>query len=201
MYLLSRKLMALAVLGGLLAGIGCENNRMGVVVETRKRQGFLHSGFESQVTIRRPDGSTTKIGRVGNPFYVIAFIEPPADNPGYVDPRIERLAKRFELDSVAVIQMSLPEEKKTFSDEAIEAANNQPIYLQNLSRFLDPQRRAWEIFGQPDSEAVLVVDRRGLFGSKHAHGTLDDLDGVIRRVQLLQTDWEIEQRSSLRRGW
>ena len=187
--------MVLVVLGGLLAGIGCEDNRMGVVIETRRRQGFLHSGFESQVTIRRPDGSTTMLGHVGNPFYVIAFIEPPADNPGYVDPRIERLAKRFELDSVAVIQISLPEEKQIFSDEAITEANLQPIYLANLSRFLDPQRGAWEIFGEPDCETVLVVDRRGLFGTMHKRGSLDDLEGVIRRVQRLQTDWEIEQKS------
>ena len=193
MHLLTRKSMALVVLGGLLAAVGCEDNRMGVVIETRERQGFLHSGFESQVTIRRPDGSTTMLGHVGNPFFVITFIEPPADNPGYVDPRMERLAKRFELDGVAVIQMSMPEEKKTFSDDTIAAANLQPIYLKNLSRFFDPERRAWKIFGEPDREAVLVVDRRGLFDTIHKRGTLDDLKGVIRRVQRLQTDWEIEQ--------
>ena len=194
MHLLTRKSMALVVLGGLLAAVGCEDNRMGVVIETQERGGFLHSGFESQVTIRRPDGSTTMLGHVGNPFYVITFIEVPADDPGYVDPRIERLAKRFELDSVAVIQMSLPEEKQTFSDEAIAAANLQPIYLENLSRFHDPQRRAWKIFREPDCQAILVVDRRGLFGNMHAHGTLDDPAKAIRRVQRLQTDWEIEQR-------
>ncbi|MDP6545389.1 MAG: hypothetical protein QGH60_15495 [Phycisphaerae bacterium] len=195
MHLLTRKSMVLVVLGGLLAGIGCgEDNRMGVVIETKKRQGFLHSGFESEVTIRRPDGSTTKLGHVGNPFFVITFIEVPADKLGFVDPRIERLAKRFELDSVAVIQISMPEGKTTFSDEAIAEADLQPIYLDNLSRFLDPERRAWKIFGEPDCEAVLVVDRRGLFGNMHARGTLDDLDRVIRRVQRLQTDWEIEQR-------
>jgi hypothetical protein len=201
MYLLPRKSLALVVLGGLLAAIGCENNSVGVVIETTKRQGFLRSGFESRVTIRRPDGSTTRLGHVGNPFYVLTFIEPPADNPGYVDPRLERLAKRFELDSVAVVQMSMPAEKKAFSVEDIAAANHQPIYLQNLSRFLDPDRRAWKIFREPDTEAVLVVDRRGLFGNMRAHGFLDDLDGVIRRVQWMQKDWEIEQNSLLRRGW
>jgi len=194
MHLLTRKSMILVVLGALLAGAGCEDNRMGVVIETQRRRAFLHSGFESQVTIRRPNGSTTKLGHVGNPFFVITFIEPPTDNPGYVDPRVERLAKRFELDSVAVIQISLPEEKKTFSDEAIAAANLEPIYLKNLSRFLDPERRAWKVFGEPDCEAVMVVDRRGLFGNMHKRGSLDDLDRVIRRVQQLQTDWEIEQR-------
>jgi len=194
MHLMTRKSIVLVVLGGLLVGAGCEDNRMGVVIETQMRKGFLHSGFESQVTIRRPDGSTTKLGHVGSPFYVIAFIEVPADKLGYVDSRIERLAKRFELDSVAVIQMSMPQGKTTFSDEAIAEAHRQPIVLTNLSRFIDPQRRAWKIFGEPDREAVLVVDRRGLFGNMHAYGTLDDLGGVIRRVQYLQTDWEIEQR-------
>ena len=194
MRLLTRKTTVLAVLGALLAAVGCEDNRTGVVIETQMRRGFLHSGFESQVTIRRPDGSTAKLGHIGNPFFVITFIEVPADKLGYVDPRIERLAKRFEIDSVAVIQMSMPKEKTTFSDEAVAEAHLQPIYLTNLSRFIDPQRRAWKIFGEPDCETVLVVDRRGLFGSMHKRGTLDDLDGVIRRVQLLQTDWEIEQR-------
>ena len=74
MYRLTRKSMVLVVLGGLLAGVGCEDNRMGVVIETQRRRAFLHSGFESQVTIRRPDGSTTKLGHVGNPFFVITFI-------------------------------------------------------------------------------------------------------------------------------
>jgi hypothetical protein len=186
--------MVLVVLVALLASIGCENNSSGVVIETAKRRGFLHSGFESQVTIRRADGSTTKLGHVGNPFYVITFIEPPADNPGYVDPRIERLAKRFELDSVAVIQMSLPKAKETFSDEAIGEANLYPIYLTNLSRFLDPERRAWRVFGKPDLQAVFVVDRRGLFGSLEAQGTLADLGRVIRCVQWMQREWEAEQR-------
>lgn len=201
MYLLSRRLMVVAVLGGLLAGIGCENNTTGVVIETQKRKGFLHSGFESQVTIRRPDGSTTKLNHVGNPFYVITFLEPPEDDLGYVDPRLERLAKRFELDSVVVVQMSVPKEKKTFGDGAIVAANSQPIYLKNLSRFFDPERRAWKMFREPDLQAVMVVDQRGLFGNMRAYGTLDDLDGVIRRVQRLQQAWEIEQRSLMRRGW
>jgi len=186
--------MVLVVLGALLAAVGCEDNRMGVVIETQRRRAFFHSGFESQVTIRRPDGSTTMLGHVGNPFFVVTFIKPPADNPGYVDPRVERLAKRFELDSVAVIQISMPEEKKTFNEEAIAAANVQPIYLKNLSRFLDPERRAWKVYGEPDCEMVMVVDRRGLFGNMHKRGSLDDLDKVIRRVQQLQTDWEIEQR-------
>lgn len=201
MHLMTRKLMVLVVLGALPAMVGCaEDNRTGVVIETQMRKGFLHSGFESQVTIRRPDGSTTKLGHVGSPFYVIAFIEVPADKLGYVDPRIERLAKRFELDSVVVMQMSMPEGKKTFSDEAIAEAHLHPIHMKNLSRFIDSQRRAWRAFGEPDPEAVLVVDRGGLFGNMHAHGTLDDLARVIRRVQYLQTDWEIEQRE-FRRGY
>jgi hypothetical protein len=198
MSLLMRRTMVLAVLGGLLAAGGCEDNRTGVVIETRTRQGFLHSGFESQVTLRRPDGSTTKLGHVGNPFYVITFVEVPAGNIGYVDHRLEQLAKQFELDSVAVIQMSLPEKKKTFSDEELAEANFYPIRLTNLSRFFDPQRRAWKIFGEPDCQTLMVVDRRGLFGSKDAQGTLDAPAKTIRRVQRLQADWEIEQRERRR---
>jgi hypothetical protein len=194
MSLLMRKTMVLAVLGALLAAVGCEDNRTGVVVETTKRRGFLKSGFESEVTIRRSDGSTAELGHIGNPFFVITFLEVPADKLGYVDPRVERLAKRFELDSVAVIQMSMPKEKETFSEEVVAAAHHFPIKLTNLSNFIDPDRSAWEIFGEPDPQAVFIVDRRGMFKSKHAKGTLDDLDPVIRRVQQLQKDWEIEQR-------
>ncbi|MDP6636729.1 MAG: hypothetical protein QGG42_17655 [Phycisphaerae bacterium] len=198
MYLLTRRLIVLVVIGGLSAAIGCENNSTGVVVEIRKRRGFLHSGFESQVTIRRPDGSTTKLGHVGNPFYVISFIEVPADDTGYVDPRIERLARRFETDSVAVIQMSMPKAKKEFSSEALAATNLQRIEPTNFSRFLDPQRKAWRVFGEPDPQEVLVVDRQGLSGSKRSQGTLDDLAGVIHRVRQLQTNWEIDQRQMRR---
>ena len=194
MHVLTRKTMVLAVLGAFLAAVGCEDNRMGVVIETQKRRGFLHSGFESQVTIRRPDGSTAKLGHIGNPFFVITFIEVAADKLGYVDPRIERLAKRFELDSVAVMQMSIPKEKETFSDEVVAAAHHYPINLTNLSNFIDLERRAWKMFGEPDSGAVLVVDRRGIFGSKKAQGTLDDLEPVIRRVRWMQKEWEIDQR-------
>jgi hypothetical protein len=195
MNLLMRRTMVLAVLGGMLAAVGCaEDNRMGVVVETQKRRGFLHSGFASQVTIRRPNGSTTKLGHVGNPFFVIAFIEVDADKLGYVDPRMERLAKRFELDSVAVIQMTIPKAKTTFSEESIAASQHQPVYMMNLSRFIDPERRAWKMFGKPDCGMVFVVDRRGIFGNKKAAGTLDDPTDVIHRVEWMQKEWEIEQR-------
>ena len=195
MGLMMRKTIVLAVLAVMAAAVGCEDNRTGVVIETKKRRAFLHSGFESEVGIRRPDGSTTKLGHVGNPFYVISFVEVPAGDIGYIDPRIESLAKRFELDSVAVIQMSVPAEKETFGEAALAAAHGTPIYLTNLSRFFDPQRQAWKMFREPDCEALLVVDRRGLFGSKHVKGTLDEPEKIIRRVRQLQIDWEIEQRT------
>jgi hypothetical protein len=195
MSLLMRKTMVLAVLGALLAAAGCaEDNRTGVVVGTKKRSGFLTSGFESEVTIRRSDGSTAELGHIGNPFFVITFLEVPADKLGYVDPRVERLARRFELDSVAIIQMSMPKEKETFSEEVVAAAHHFPIKLANLSNFIDPDRSAWGIFGEPDPQAVFIVDRQGIFESKHAKGTLADLGPVIRRVEGLQRDWEIEQR-------
>jgi hypothetical protein len=194
MCVLKRKMFVLAVLGALLASVGCEDNRRGVVIETQKRQGFLHSGFESEVTVRRADGSTTTLGHVGNPFYVITFVEVPPGDPAYVDPRIERLAKRFELDSVAVIQMSIPKAKETFSEEAIAEANLRPIYLTNLSRFLDPDRRAWRIFGQPEPQTILLVDRRGVFGSSREKGTLDEPRRAILAVEWMQREWEIDER-------
>ncbi|MCP4379038.1 MAG: hypothetical protein GY794_23050 [bacterium] len=194
MYLWMRRSMWLVILGGLLVAGGCEDNRTGVVIETQKRRGFFNSGFESQVSIRRPDGSTTKIGHVGNPFYVITFVEVPAGNIGYVDPRLEQFAKQFELDSVVVIQMSLPEKKKTFSQEELDEANFYPIRLTNLSRFFDPDRRAWKVFGEPDCKTLMVVDRRGLFGTRDSQGTLDDPAETIRRIRRLQGDWKNEQK-------
>jgi hypothetical protein len=194
MYSLTRKTMVLVVLGGLMAAIGCENNRTGVVVETQREQGVLHSRLASEVTLQRPDGSTMKLGHVGNPFFAIAFVEVPADKLGSVDPRVKRLAKRFELDSVAVIQMSIPKEKGSFSDQAVAAANLSPTDLMNLSSFIDPERRAWKMFGEPDSQTVVVVDRRDILGSARTYGSLDDLGPVIRRVQHLQNDWGAQPR-------
>ncbi|MBT3200271.1 MAG: hypothetical protein HN350_10165 [Phycisphaerales bacterium] len=198
MGLFMRMTMLLVIFGALLVSIGCEDNRTGVVIDTQKRRGFLQSGFESKVIVRRGDGSSTAIGHVGNPFYAIAFVEVGADNIGFVDPRIEGLAKRFELDSIAIIQMSIPKEAETFSQEAIAAGNYPPAEMQNLSRFIDPERRAWKIFGQPDCGAVLLVDRRGMNRTMKAKGSLDDLGPIITRLEWMQKEWEIE-RKGLRR--
>jgi len=194
MGLFMRKTMVLAILVALLVSVGCEDNRTGVVIETQKRRGFLRSGFESKVTVRRTDGSPTTLGHVGNPFYAITFVEVAADNLEFVDPRIEGLAKRFELDSVVVIQMSIPKETETFTQEAIEAANYPPTKMKNLSRFIDPERRAWKIFGRPDCGAVLLIDRRGINRTMKAKGSLDDLGPVITRLQWMQKEWDIERR-------
>jgi len=189
-----RGIAVILVLGGLFASSGCENNSRGVVVDTQERRGFMQSGFESRVTIRRPDGSTTRLGHVGNPFFIITFIEAPAGNIGHVDPRVEKLAKRFELDSVAVIQMSIPPEKETFTEEAMAAAGQQPIEHTNLSCFLDPERRTWRILGEPDCQSILVVDRRGIFGNVNPKGTLDEPGKAIRTVERMQKEWDIEQK-------
>jgi len=196
MVMMMRRVTAFAVLVALLASSGCEDNSRGVVIETQKQRGFLFSEFESEVDIRRADGSTTQLSHVGNPFYIISFIEAPCGDLAFIDPRIERLAKRFELDSVAVIQMSMPPEKEKFTEEAISEANLRKIELMNLSRFIDPERRAWRVFGEPDPGTIQIVDRRGVFGSVREKGTLDEPQQAILHVQWMQKEWRIDQQEA-----
>jgi len=190
---LLRKSVVFAVLV-VMAAAGCraEDNSTGVVIKGRSRRGWLLSSFGSRVTIRRPDGTTTTLGHVGNPFYVIGFIEVPADDPGFIDPRMQDLARQFEVDSVAVVQISLAAEKQILSDEAIEEGNRRPVTPDNLSRFYDPQRLAWEAFGRQESGTILLLDRRGMGALARMKRSLDKPRDIILRIHRIQREWELE---------
>jgi len=170
---------------------GCaKDNRTGVVIEGRSRRAWLLSGGVSRVTIRRSDETTARIAHVGNPFYMIAFIEVPAGAPGFIDPRVEKLARKFEVDSIVVIQISLAAKDSTFSDEQIAEGDRKIPDLLNLSRFYDPRRLAWEGYGRPENGTLLLVDCRGMGSLIRMKRTLDTPDDIVRRVKAMQFEWE-----------
>jgi len=150
-------------------------------------------GVESRLNIRLSDETTTTLGRVGNPFYVLAFVEVPADDPGFIDPRIEKLARRFKLDSIAVIQISLPAKDRTFSDEQTAKDDRKGASPNNLYRFYDPRRLAWEAFGRQESGTAVLVDRRGISSLIVMVQPLDDPGRFIARVNAMQSDWERDE--------
>jgi len=130
-------------------------------------------GYEYSVPVQLSNGTMTTISQIGKPFYVIAFVETPADDPCYVSPEVQRIAQRLWLDSVSVIQISLPTSDKRF-DKNVLAVCTPPSA--NLFRIFDQDRRAWNKFNRPKSGTLLLVNTHGNVTSR---GTLSHADDVV----------------------
>jgi hypothetical protein len=194
-----RRYLGLVVLPCLL--VGCHENRMrsGVVVSSEPPPLLHFREFSPRVFIKSVEGlhgeKSIRLDKIGGPFYVVGFVEPPGDDAGYLSPVLTDMARKLWLDSIEVIQITLPtkdcpldEQQRQAVDDNLEETKN------NFARFFDPQKIAWEAFWRPRPGTILVVDRNSLIPVIDKRSTLDDPQRIIDRVEYLQQRWEDNMR-------
>ena len=183
-----------AVLTGIALAVltvcGCEPTHTGVVVEAKPPFLFHYSAYAPRVYIERPDGSKTRLGKVGGPFFVVGFITAPGDNCGYISPVLQRIADDFWLDSINVVQITLPTEICPLTEEQRNLCEDP---RDNLSRFFDPRRIAWEAFHRPKDGTILLINRWNLVPIIDSRGTIEDPALIIERGFDLQQRWEQDE--------
>jgi hypothetical protein len=125
--------------------------------------------------------------KVGGPFFILGFIAPPPGQPDYLSPDMQKLANRFSLDSVPVIQITIPTKASPLTDIPADQGR-QP--KDNFYRYYDVNGEAWEGFHRPPSGTLLVIDRWNLLPIIDARATIENPRAVIIQIRRLQDDWE-----------
>lgn len=173
---------------------GCNENRMrsGVVVSSEPPPLLHYPQFSPRVFVERIDGNKSiRLAKIGGPFYVVGFVEPPGDDAGYLNPILTEMARELWLDSIPVIQITLPTKTCPLNEPQRQAVNDNVLEMKdNFARFFDPEKIAWEAFWRPKSGAILVVDRNSIIPVIDKRSSLADPQRIIDRVEYLQHRWE-----------
>lgn len=180
---------------------GCNENRMrsGVVVSSEPPPLLHFREFSPRVFLKRVErldgGKSIRLGKIGGPFYVVGFVEPPGDDAGYLNPVLTEMARELWLDSIPVIQITLPTKICPLNEQQRQAVNDNVLETKdNFARFFDPEKIAWEAFWRPKPGAILVVDRCSLIPVIDKRSTLADPQRITDRVEYLQQRWEDNMR-------
>ena len=180
----------------LLLTVGCGENQMrsGVVVSSEPPPLLHYPQFSPRVFVKGVEGQydekTIRLDRIGGPFYVIGFVEPPGDDAGYLNPVLTEMARKLWLESVEVIQITLPTKDCSLDAQQRLAVNDNVMETKNnFARFFDPQKIAWEAYWRPKPGSILVVDRCTLIPVVDERSTLADPQRILSRVQDLQQRW------------
>lgn len=191
-----RRYLGWILLPCLLAG--CHENRMrsGVVVSSEPPPLLHYPEFSPRVFVEGVESEKSiRLDKIGGPFYVVAFVEPPGDDAGYLNPVLTEMARKLWLDSIEVIQITLPTKDCPLSETQRLAVNDNVLDMKNnFARFFDPNKIAWEAFWRPTPGAILVVDRNSIIPVIDKRSTLADPQRIIDRVEYLQQQWQDDMR-------
>ncbi|MBN1556256.1 MAG: hypothetical protein JXA11_16065 [Phycisphaerae bacterium] len=173
---------------------GCDENRMrsGVVVSSEPPPLLHYRDFSPRVFVESDEGGKSiRLDKVGGPFYVVGFVEPPGDDAGYLNPVLTEMALKLWLDSIEVIQITLPTKDCPLTEPQRQAVSPNVLETKNnFARFFDPHKIAWEAFYHPKPGAILVVDRCTIIPMIDTRSTLADPRRILDRVEHLQRQWE-----------
>jgi hypothetical protein len=170
-----------------LALAGCEYGRSGVVVSSRPPILLHYPEFLPRIEVECVSGKTVRLDKIGGPFFVIGFIEPPGRDAGYISPVLVEMARELRLDSIEVIQITLPT-KACPLDAAQREGCEEP--RKNFSRFFDPDRVAWAAFWKPKPGTILLVNRFSLIPVIDKRSTVDDPKPIVNRAKDFQRRWD-----------
>lgn len=170
----------------------CETSHNAVVTHTDPPL-LRYSQYTPYIHVETTDGKQTRVGKLGGPFYILAFVAPPGKNACFIDPRVQHLADKLYLDSVPVIQITLPTDACALTPEQRQACTPPGG---ELYRVFDPDRLAWEACFKPEPGSAILVNRQNLIPMADVRKTLDETDDLLRQAGQYQKDWEHFQNSA-----
>ncbi len=178
---------------GLMALAGCEPVHSGVIVGAKPPPLLHFREFSPRVFVETAEGKQIRLDKLGGPFYVVGFVAPPGEEAEYLSPVLIRLSNELWLDSIEVIQITLPTPACSLpsADRPTDSATDGLAATKNnFARFYDPEKIAWHAFWRPAPGTLLLVDRRNLIPMIDKRSTLDNPQPILRRAYDLQRDWE-----------
>ncbi len=200
-----RRYLCLLLLPAVLLLVGCDENRIrsGVVVSTEPPPLLHYPQYSPRVFVQGVDfEKPIRMDKVGGPFYVVGFVEPPGDDAGYLNPVLTEIARELWLDSVEVIQITLPtKDCPLTAQQQLAVSENVQEAKNNFARFFDPHKIAWEAYWRPKPGSILVVDRCTLIPIIDERSTLEDPQKIVDRVEELQRRWNDEMEYTGMQQW
>jgi hypothetical protein len=161
--------------------VGCESPTTVAVVVQTDEMTMQVQNIVPTIPLKRPDGKMTTLAQAAAPFYLITFTEAPANQPDYIPPDVQKIAKGLWLESVSVVQFTEPPEGQSFPQDALSLC---PPRKDNLILVLDPKRLARNMFHNPAAGTLLLVDR---------HGYIVDVASVSHPKDLLFKTFQLAQ--------
>lgn len=175
----------LAILGTAACLAGCEEPAPLALVVRTDAMTRRTWNIAPTIPLRRPNGTETTLARAAGPFYLLAFVEMNPESPCAVSPAVQAIARKFEWDDLAVVQISTPPTPCSLGDSWTRCLPPKD----NLILVLDPQRLAWEMFLRPPPGTLLLIDADGYISSR---GTLADSRNILFDAFQMREKWERE---------
>jgi hypothetical protein len=175
-----------------LLTVACSAEPSRARVTDVRRPWLGYAEFAPYVDVATTDGQQTRIGRIGGPFFALAFVE-KAD-PYAPEPALAELARKVWLDSIMIIQVSLPDQQADGAD--FPAAAHSDDLPPNLVCIDDGQCEAWMAYGRPEPGTVLIIDRMHILQVVDFRGHITQTHAVRNRLAELQANWESWTRSA-----
>jgi hypothetical protein len=167
----------------LVCAAGCESPTTVAMVVQNDDMTIQDRNVAPTIPLERPDGKMTTVAQAAAPFYLIAFVEVPADQPNTVPAPVNNIAKRLWLDSVDVVQFTEPPAGQTFPADALQMC---PPRNDNIILVLDPKRKALAMFHTPAMGTLMLVDKYGYIVDT---GSLTKSKDIMFKTDQMAKEW------------
>lgn len=169
------KSLKLIPLVGLLL-MGCTQQPQGrVMMDTNVTIGSI----VPEIYFQGLDGSQRTLSQVRQPISLIAFVGPSGDACNLADQRLVSVSRQFWNVPVSVVQVSEPTSKCPYGPGCVQTAGPGK---HDVIAICDPNRAAWQSFGSPAIDSLLLLDANGRVVQVSHVSTPDALVREARRM-------------------
>ncbi len=130
------------------------------------------------------EGELKSFRKVSQPISIIAFTSPSGEVCCQLIPELVELANRFKDEWISVAQISLPTSKCPHRTGCTEFCNTKDLYLIALC---DENREAWNTYGQPKANTVILLDKKGRIVATES---IDNLDTIARKAEKIVQEYD-----------
>ena len=178
----------------LIMVVGCSDSVNQPVVGVVTSQTRIIGKTAPNFNFTSAEGKVTSFKEVNQPISIIAFTASSGDVCCQLNPQLVELAKRFRGQPVSVSQVSLPTKKCPHGPGCTEFCNIKDI---NLIALCDKDMVAWELYGQPKPDTVILIDDKSRIVAVES---LDNLDAVAKKAAEMARQYSKEYESMYEGG-
>lgn len=183
---MKRHAIILAAVCFVLGGCSQYTSKTGVVIASPKFQPMTET-HAPIIPLVLSSGKETSLRKVSGPLCIVAFVKPPAGQPGFLDPRLVWLNNKLEVEVASVTQIAIPTKDCPLDENFCDICPKPPGLMIQLA---DPQLVAWNAFGDPADGSIFLIDNHWKIIMT---GKISDLDPVLQKARQTAQELDDEQ--------